>query len=228
MTLSPPKFDMAGLRPLPGFESAAPRKAKKEAVVDMGVEIPEGLAMRRTAQRRTTLDLTRVSNASKHIGQLPTWGETIHAVMKGNYNAWDLIPAILALAAPAVCAELYVATLGFNERNANELLAMIDAGTVKRVVFVCSCYFQATTAGVFKHMADGLAARGQKIKAIRNHAKLQLLRLTSGDDIVVESSANLRSCRNIEVFSMTNDSTLYDFHKGWIDSVMEEVPDAGT
>ena len=46
-----------------------------------------------------------------------------------------------------------------------------------------------------------------------------------GRCIVNESSANLRSCRNIEQFTMTHDRDLLEFHRQWMAEVMPRVDD---
>lgn len=180
--------------------------------------------LRRQGTKRTTLHLLHVANAAKQIERMPSEGESIHCIMRGNYHAWDLIPAALKLSAPAKIAELYIATLGFNQANGRELLALLDGGHVGRVTFLASVYFKDASPETYKPLADELLARGQRIAAIRTHAKIQAYRLTDGRAIVVESSANLRSCRNIEQFCMTGSIDLYEFHRTWMDEVFSQWP----
>lgn len=182
-------------------------------------------AIRRIGGKRETLHLLSVANAAKQIERLPAEGESIHCIMRGNYHAWDLVPAALKLASPATIDALYIATLGFNQANANELIGLLDAGQIRRVVFLCSCYFRDASPETFKPLADQLLDRGQRIAAIRTHAKIQAYTLTDGRAVVIESSANLRSCRNIEQFCMTQDRKLFEFHAGWMDEVFAQWPD---
>lgn len=180
---------------------------------------------RRKATKRQLLHLLHVANAAKQIERLPDPGESIHCIMRGNYHAWDLIPAALKLAAPATIDALYVATLGFNDANARELVGLLDAGRVERVTFLCSAYFKDASPETYKPLVDQLLDRGQRIAAIRTHAKIQAYTLTDGRAFVIESSANLRSCRNIEQFCMTADRALFDFHATWMDEVFAQWPD---
>jgi hypothetical protein len=71
-------------------------------------------------------------------------------------------------------------------------------------------------------MAAGLERRGQRIIALRNHAKIILARTTAGHDVAIEASANLRSCRNLEVFSLSNDAGLFEFHRDWMARLFKE------
>ena len=176
--------------------------------------------LRRRSVRRQTKHMLAIANAAKDIESLPGDEESILVIMRGNFHGWDLVPAILKLATPAVIEDLSVATLGFNKSNAEELLGLIDASKVRRVQFIASCYFKASCPDEFRILAEGLKSRGMPIVAARSHAKILAMRLSSGEGITVESSANLRSCRNIEQFCMTNSDRLYEFHRQWISEIV--------
>lgn len=178
--------------------------------------LPSDLKHRSRQTRRAFLHLLHVANAARHLERLPRKGEAFHCVMRGDYNAWDLVPAVERLAAPSKIDELCIATLGFSTGNANELLEMLDARRIGRVWFLCSHYFKGTSQDIYNPLAEGLTARGQKILAMRSHAKVLLFALSDRRRLVVESSANLRSCKNIEQFTMTHDAKLHAFHRKWI------------
>jgi hypothetical protein len=78
-------------------------------------------------------------------------------------------------------------------------------------------------ADIATPLAEALHRRGHSIAAIRCHAKILLMELTDGRHIVVESSANLRSCRNIEQFTMTDDHDLLLFHRGWMLELLKDA-----
>lgn len=185
------------------------------------ITVPHDLKFARRARRRQFLNMLKVANAAKHLERLPAANETFHCVMRGNYHAWDLVPAVLRLAAPATMPVLYIATLGFNRANAAELLALINAGQIGKVGFICSCYYQKHNPADFAYLADGLAEHGGQALAMRSHAKIQAMKLSDGRHITIESSANLRSCHNAEQFSMTNDRNLFEFHASWISQALK-------
>lgn len=191
------------------------------------ISIKEDLIFARRATRRRYLHALNVSNAAKHLRRLPKRGETLHAIMKGNYHAWDLLPAILKLAEPATITDLWVATLGFNQDNTVELLELMDNGAIGRVTFICSLFFKAHNPEVFTYLTGELKARTGRGRAaaIRNHAKILALRMSDRRHFVVESSANLRSCNNIEQFALTHDAGLYRLHAGWMDEVVATEAD---
>lgn len=171
--------------------------------------------------RRRMLNMLKVANAARALDRLPRRGEAFHVVMTGNFDAWHLVPAVVKLARPATVRGLHIATLGFNRPGAEDLLALIDAGTVAAVRFVCSCYFRSVDADVFDFLHAGLTSRGHRCVAIRSHAKIVVFDLSDGRQLVIESSANLRSCHNIEAFTLTHDAALAEFHRGWLDEVIE-------
>jgi hypothetical protein len=196
--------------------------AESQQVRHVEVEIPDGLRLTRRPTKRRMLHLLHVANAAKHLGGLPAIGETWHVVMKGNYNAWDLVPAVLQLAAPATIAYLGVATLSFNKSNAQELVDLLDSGKVGAVDFVSSTYFKGTSADEFGFLHSQLTARGQRCAAVRSHAKILLFEMTDGENYVTESSANLRSCRMAEQTTITNDAALLAFHRRWMLTLLSE------
>jgi hypothetical protein len=183
--------------------------------------LPNAHVLRRASGKRQTIHALNVSNAARELDRLPAVDESIHVVMRGNFHGWDVVPAVLRLATPATIATLIVATLGFNRQNAAELLDLIDAARIGRVAFLCSVYFQRSCPAEFGILAAGLQQRGQRITAARSHAKVIGFDLSDGRKIVVESSANLRSCRNIEQFCMTQSADLYHFHARWIGEVID-------
>jgi hypothetical protein len=204
-------FDMGGIRELRGFESG-----HTDRDGDATPEMLENASHARRPLRREYLDALQVKNAAAHLQALPDAGVSVHAVVKGNYAMFDTVGAILGIIAPAVIEEIYLATLGFSMKNVAALFEMLDDGTVKQASILCSCYFRSLSAEIFNPMAVGLQQRGQQIIAMRTHAKIILARTSAGHYITIESSANLRSCRNVEQFVMTNDAGLYDFHRGWM------------
>ena len=167
--------------------------------------------------------LADVSHAERHIERLPTPAESFHCLMGGNYNAWDLVPAVLNLLGAARLDELRVATLGFNRRNGRELIELLDAGRIAACSFICSTYYQAHEQNTYAWLAAEMTARGQPIACARCHAKILLMRSAAGHWLVNESSANLRSCNNLEQFSLFNNEALYHFHAAWMGEVLTQA-----
>ena len=174
--------------------------------------------------RRTMLDLRGAQNALEHIRQLPKPGESIHLVTAGGYSLWHLIGAVLALSIPATLSFLGIATLGFSRSNVEDLLQMFEAGQVEQVDFIFSVYFKSVEKEACQRLMAELTSRGHRVTALRTHAKMLLMETTAGACYVVESSANLRSCHNIEQTAMTEDAGLLAFHREWFNELLRAAP----
>lgn len=184
-------------------------------------EISKRTSLKRRSGRRVMIDALHRRNAVKDIEKLPEAGEATHIIARGNFPLWQIVPATLALAAPATIERLSIATLGFSAGNVTDLMALFDAEKIAAVEIVASVYFERQNPAEYRMMADGLAERGQRIAALRSHAKIIAMTLSDGKAFAVESSANLRSCRNIEQITIIHDAELYRFHAGWIAQVID-------
>jgi len=177
-------------------------------------------------QRRTTRNALQAAHARELIERLPEQDEVVHLVVGGKFSLYDIIPAALELAAPVTLEQLHVATLGFSKDNVLNLSRLIDAKQVGRLTLLCSHYFAGTSPDIHALARVQLAEdRGQTFLSIRTHCKLLALLFTNGRTLTVESSANLRSCKNIEQMSLIGSAELYRFHTGWIDDLAREQED---
>lgn len=173
----------------------------------------------RRSGKAIVLDARRLQNALEHIGRLPEPGEAYHLVTAKQYSLWHVIQATLQLAAPATIAYLGIATLGFSKANLDELLSLLDTGQIGKVDFLFSVYFKSGQREDCERLAHELGTRGHRVVAMLTHAKILLMQLSDGRALVVESSANLRSCSSIEQITLTHDVDLLRFHRTWIDSL---------
>lgn len=165
-----------------------------------------------------TYDLSTSKKAIKQILSLPNEGESIHCLMGGDYHGFDLVIAIQAIAGQKI-DRLLVATLGFNRHNIAHLCKMLDGGLIGDVGIVCSHYFMKSTKDDYAYGRKEMIARGFPIAVVRSHAKVLLFSIGERR-YVVESSANLRSCRNIEQFTIFQSPVLHDFHRTWIEHIL--------
>ncbi|HEY0009884.1 MAG TPA: hypothetical protein VGB55_14240 [Tepidisphaeraceae bacterium] len=192
-----------------------------EAARDVEVGLDEDHVLIRKPTRRRAFNALHLSNLSKALERLPEDGESWHIVCKGNWPAWSLVPRTLDLIAPARISWLGIATLGFSRDNVDELVQMLDAGDVAKCDLLFSCYFKSNEETLTGFLTHEMRRRDQRVNAIRTHAKIIAIETTDGQGIVVESSANLRSCRNVEQFTITNDHMLLNFHRQWINQLVQ-------
>lgn len=209
-----PELDLGCIKPFYGDEAA---------IAKVKVELPDDPTHhKRTSGKRHFLEQLDEKNAYANLKFLPGPGESIHCVMRGNCNGWDLIPAVLRLARPERIRHLWIATGGYSARNVAELLELIDDKTVEQVSLICSAHFKALDSECWQRVHDAMVSRGHRSVTIRCHCKIRLLEMTDGRKFVVESSANLRSCRTIEQFALFNDQDLFDFHASWMDYLIRQ------
>ncbi len=204
-------FDTAGLKPFfaPADETHLPNASVR-------LSSNHRLVARQT--RRLLKVLAKTRAATSTIGRLPEADESFHFVLNGEFALWDFVPAVLALSGQPI-TELIIATLGFSKANITALGDLVDAGQVQSVAIACSTYFGAADRDIFAQAIELCQKHGFRVAALRTHAKLLLIR-TGSRHLVIESSANLRSCHNTEQASMFDDASLYDFHRKWIDEML--------
>ncbi|WP_428938852.1 hypothetical protein [Fontivita pretiosa] len=165
-------------------------------------------------------DVRKAKLAAEHLGRIPSASQVYHLVTSGRYALWNVVEGVLDLAGPARIVELYVATLGFSKDNIAAMCQLLDEGRIGALTLVCSHYFKGTSGSIYDYAATELAARAQRFVSVRNHAKALAIALSDGRTVTVISSANLRSCKNIEVMLVTGDPAAYRFHSGWIGGLL--------
>lgn len=180
----------------------------------------------RDLKRRQFKALLKLENAARLIERIPKRGESLHLISNGNFASWDIVPAILKLTRKRIL-RLDIATLGFSRANVAEMAALLDAGKIAQVWLIYSCYFRSTSQLESDYLIDTMHGKPARFAAIRNHAKLLLIELEKGPWLAVETSANLRSCKNIEQYVVTNDRPLLEFHRSWIEDAVRDVEKHG-
>jgi hypothetical protein len=162
-----------------------------------------------------------IRKAIELIDPLPEPDHALHCLMGDDFNAWEIVPAMLELCgAPA--SRLFIATLGFNKPMVKHLAELVEARAIEESWLLCSHYFQATDKPLYRHAVDTLADCGPraKINFARSHAKILCMEI-DGRHFVMEGSANLRNCNNVEQITLTQSRDLFDFHAGWIQRNVE-------
>jgi hypothetical protein len=215
-TLSPDRF-----RAISDFE---PREAEIERQLSRLPHLDRDHRLMVRNARADARDAQQARDAAEAIERLPRTDETLHLAISGRFALWDIVPGILAMTGQRI-DELWIATLGFSRRNIDALCRLIDADQIGNASLLCSHYFKGTSGGIFEHADAQFAQRADRTKfaSARTHAKILLIKLASGQTYAVESSANLRSCKNIEQITLIGSPVVFDFHRGW----MMELFDAG-
>lgn len=187
---------------------------------ELGVDVAT-FTSRIKSSKTQMRDAIRSERAVEAIDRLPAEGEYIHVVTGQEFAGFDLLGAILNLSGQKYFRALTMTTLGFSKPNLAGLVQMINKNQVKPATLqiLCSDFFRRSDKEIWKTGAGQAKEFGYGFRSTRNHTKLILADV--GRRYVVESSANLRSCANLEQFTMTQSKQLYEFHIGWISKVWE-------
>jgi hypothetical protein len=193
--------------------------------------LPAGQALGVQAQRitrhprqRRFVDMReQVDAARKLVCPLPRPGESVHALLSGEFILAAVIPAILdELAQPAA---LTVSTLGLNDVTVDLMVRELETGRLTKCDLVLSHYFQQADKEQCARAVHRMHQAGQAVSVCRNHAKLMLFQPAKGRDrYVIETSANLRSAVCLEQLTLSNDAALFGFHTGWLRQILASSP----
>ncbi len=137
---------------------------------------------------------------------------------------WHFVEASLAIAGCKIDM-LHICTLGFSKRNIERMAQAIATGQIKRLRLLCSHYFKGTSRQIYDCMVGAFEAHPGRMeyRSLRTHAKLLLLSFEDDRKMTVESSANLRSCKNCENATLIGDPAVFSFHRGWVDALFERA-----
>ena len=191
-----------------------------EGEMDRKPHLPGDLRHERQTAQAETRDARQVKTATEAMARIPGPGEAFHLAISGRFALWHFVEAALSLAECKIDM-LHIATLGFSKKNIEAMTQLVDRGDIQRVRLLCSHYFKNTSKPIYQHAVSAFEARPDRMEflSIRTHAKILLLAFEDGRRITVESSANLRSCKNIEQVAIIGDPGLHSFHRQWIDDL---------
>jgi hypothetical protein len=199
----------------PDFDTAA------HPEIVPGKQLDRDRTFIRQPTRRLFVDYRSQPDAYRHLKRLPKIGQSLHGIISGRYALFDLVAALLERHPGQSIADLHLCTLGFSKQNGADLCGMLDERQVHRVTLICSHYFQKTSGGIYDAVVPELMKRRQRVLAFRTHCKILLARMTGGARYTIESSANLRSCKNLEQFVLTHCPKLHHFHRGWLEELFK-------
>jgi hypothetical protein len=213
------QFDTSGLPEMPDLDT----------LVDVDAEFNAGAqgfakSHRETVRKVVTFDARKVKIAADTIRAMPKPQESVHVVVSQSFVGFDLLPAFLALSGAVRFERLYLTTLGFSRDNLAQLEMMLRSGQVvpEECRILCGDFFRRADSGLWDVGKLMAKERGFTFKSYRNHTKL-ILAVLAGRYYVVESSANLRSCQNVEQFTITQSRELFNFHARWIEDVLKDA-----
>ncbi len=168
------------------------------------------------------LDKMKQENLKQILPKLPEKGISYHIISNGKFDFFSFIPAITEMLNNNV-DEYYGSTWTMNRSNVVTILDLFDQKIVKKINILTGLYFKRRESAVYSLLLNGLIERKQKYKSLKNHSKISLLANKETDDyITIEGSANYTANPRIEQYVINNDKGLYDFHKNWMDKILDE------
>lgn len=149
-------------------------------------------------------------------------GEQIHCLVGGNFIFGDIFEAILT-EKNVVCKNMRVATLSLSQNNIDSFKNLLESGLVDNLSVAVSNYFFSHEKGtLIPYMLEELDIDDRfNLAVFRNHTKIVLMEV-GNIRLVITGSANLRSSRSIEQFSIQESAELYDWYCEWFDKQMED------
>ena len=188
--------------------------------LDAPPQTREEFKARAAAWKANLRRTVQIRNASELVPHLPAPGESIHALMMGNYDFMLVLSSILR-AQDQPCLHLRLSTLAFNKKNVQELGRLFDEGIVQRITLLCADYMDRMNSDIFRCAVEEIAEkRQQTVATARTHAKVSLLEYPNAC-YAIEGSANLRTNKNIEQVTVIHDRSVHDWHAEWIDWQVE-------
>lgn len=205
------------------FPQAKRAKDSKESK-EFG-ELKKEKRLKRAAKRRTCNALLKAESAAALIREIPATDESLHFICNGNFGLWDVIPAILKLTKRRI-RRADISTLSLSCSNIQSIDEFLTSGKIKYLHLIYSVYFAKTSTIETNKLKAAIEGKNARIAALRTHAKILALELDDRTCLTVETSANLRSCSNLEQYTITNSKPLMNFHRDWISDAIEEFEDS--
>jgi len=143
-----------------------------------------------------------------------------HVITVGNpyaYDFWQLIPYVVEQLNGV--DECYISTWSMAKEFLLEYFKMIDAGKIKKPAMLTDVSFNHRRSSLYTQLVTGLTNRGGRYIAFRNHAKAMLFQKNE-HYISIVGSANLTLNPRFELYSISNDQELYEFHQAWMEEML--------
>ena len=197
-------------------------KEIKEIEKQDGITVSAIKKLDPSAKKRYLKNLRLGYKMAKSLNDLceyPSPGEQWLIVTEKQFNAFALVLSIIE---NQLIEELYFAIYRINEPTVNALIAFIDAGKIKRGLFIISNFFNQTKKpekwalkliDYCEHNADFDCV------FTHNHAKILCLKAQS-DYYVFEGSGNMSDNARIEQYRYENSVESYNFHKKWMTKLL--------
>jgi hypothetical protein len=147
-------------------------------------------------------------------------GMSIYAIVSGNFIFGDLLEALVT--EKKLKSKLYISTLSMSENNIDSLANIMYSGLCDELHLIVSSYFYSHELhNLIPYLYDELEKDKDwnfTLSVAGSHMKIALIE-TDELKLTLQGSANLRSSRSVEQFSIVDDAELFDFNRKYIDII---------
>ena len=161
------------------------------------------------------------ARALKDLCIKPEKDEQYHIITEKQFNAYAFILYILE---SEIIEELYLAIYRINEPTVQSLIDIIEGQKINKATFIISNYFNQTKKPekwAIK-LRQYCESRDNTYHAYtHNHSKVVCIK-TATEKYVFEGSGNMSDNARIEQYLFINSSEIFDFHKNWMQSIIEQ------
>ena len=171
--------------------------------------------------RNAAVKYERAEQLVGEMGQAILDGERIHALVSGNFIFGDFFEA-LAVKHNLLIDDLTLSTLSLGKDNVDSFNNLLAGDYLRSLNIIVSDYFWSHNRQNAPYIYNKLDINNMfQLAVAGTHTKITLMRIC-GQKIVIKGSANLRSSRCVEEFTVETCPELYDFHKEWHDQILRD------
>jgi hypothetical protein len=168
----------------------------------------------------------KYTNAIKLVEELkeiPEEGEALYIWIQGNFIFGDFLIQYITENNIDV-EELTIITLSLAENNIEALSELINQKWVEKINLLISGYFVRTEKTKHTNTHNALITANKnsnfKVYVSNTHQKITLIKLKSGQKIVIHGSANMKGSQNYEQIMIENNNYLYDFNYEYFNNLI--------
>lgn len=149
--------------------------------------------------------------------------DRIEALVSGNFIFGDFIEAYFVWN-QVHTERLVISTLSLSQENIDSIKTLMVKGYVDKVELIVSHYFYSMERkNLMPYMYKELDFDNRFQCAVAfSHTKVAMAKLSTGQHLVMNGSANLRSSNNIEVMTIEDNKEIFDFHMSYHEPILEK------
>lgn len=150
----------------------------------------------------------------------PEIGETLHLMANGSFDFFTIASVIIQRMESV--DNLYASTWTTSQTSIQDLADYFDSGLIRAIHILSDVSFKGRKPAQYAMLLHMLHQRGQRFVASRNHSKVVLLN-HQNHYITIECSASFTSTPRLEQHVITNDKSLWEFHRSWMEEIFSNV-----